>query len=59
LRVAGDVDLSSIAAWQSALAALADRADEVRLDAAGLGFIDVQGVRRWRVPPPGWPTDTA
>ena len=29
------------------------------LYADGLGFIDVQGVRRWRVPPPGWPTDTA
>jgi anti-anti-sigma factor len=45
LRVAGDIDLSNTAAWQSALAAVADRADEVRLDLAGLGFIDVQGVR--------------
>ena len=51
LQVAGDIDLSNTGAWQSALAGLvalaaaADRADEVRLDLAGLGFIDVQGVR--------------
>jgi anti-anti-sigma factor len=45
LRVAGDIDLSNTAAWQEALAAVADRADEVRLDMAGLGSIDVQGVR--------------
>lgn len=45
LRVDGDVDLSNAAAWQSALELIAGRADEVRLDLAGLGFIDLQGVR--------------
>jgi anti-anti-sigma factor len=45
LRVVGDIDLSNAAAWQAALAAAADRADEMRLDLADVGFIDVQGVR--------------
>lgn len=45
LQVAGDIDLSNTTAWQSALAAVADRAGEVRVDLARLGFIDVQGVR--------------
>jgi anti-anti-sigma factor len=44
-RVAGDIDLSNTRAWQSALTAIAGRVDEVRLDLADLGFIDVQGVR--------------
>jgi anti-anti-sigma factor len=44
-QVAGDIDLGNAMAWQSALAAIADRAGEVRLDLTGLAFIDVQGVR--------------
>lgn len=45
LRVAGDIDLTNAEAWQSAVAAVAGRGEEVRLDLSGLDFIDVQGVR--------------
>jgi anti-anti-sigma factor len=45
LRVVGDIDLTNSEAWQSAVAAVADHGEEVRLDLSGLDFIDVHGVR--------------
>ncbi len=45
LRVAGAIDVTNAEAWQSAVAAVAGRGGEVRLDLSGLDFIDVQGIR--------------
>src|SRR5215472_60713 len=45
LRLAGDVDISSVAVIRAAFAALPAGATEIHLDVAELDFIDVSAVR--------------